>query len=238
MLDFKYIFSGLAMIFQPGLKRYVFIPLILSSLILAGFLWIAYFQFDIFMNWLLPADSWLHWLSWLLWPLFAITFLLIVFYGFTIIANLVAAPFNSRLAEAVAAKLDENYNTLNESSLMRDIGKSISAEVRKLMYYLVRAIPLLILMLFPLTSPVASVLWLLLTIWFLALEYLAYPMENQLLRFDEQKKQLRKKPLSSLSFGGGVMLLMFIPFINLAAMPAAVAGATIYWHQKIKEPLK
>ncbi len=220
------------MLLQPGLKRYVILPVILSAMILAGFFYMAYSWFETFMLWLLPPDSWLQWLSWLLWPIFAITFLLIVFYGFTILANLVGAPFNSRLAEIIAARLDENYSSVEGDSLMKDIGKSIGAEIRKLGYYLIRALPLLILMLIPGINAIASVLWLLLTIWFLALEYLAYPMENQQLLFDEQKKQLRKKPFSSLSFGGGVMLLMLIPVINLAAMPAAVAGATIYWHEK------
>lgn len=235
MFDFSYIFRGLGLIMQPGLKRYVIMPLLLSSLILAVFFWVAYTQFNDFMIWLLPEDSWLQWLSWLLWPVFAITFLFLVFYGFTVIANLIGAPFNSRLAEVIAARLDNNYETIRNDSLMKDIALTVGAELRKLAYYLVRAVPLLVLMLFPLTAPFASVLWLLLTAWFLTLEYLAYPLENRGLRFSDQKKALWKRPLSSLSFGGGVGLLMFIPLLNLAAMPAAVAGATLYWHEKMRE---
>lgn len=222
------------MIFKPGLKRYVILPLLISACLLSLFGWIAFEQFDVFMDRLLPQDSWWQWLSWLLWPVFALTFLVIVFYGFTIVANLVAAPFNSKLAEAVAARLDENIELPPSDPFFKDIAKSIGSEIRKLTYYLLRAIPLLLLVLFPLTSAVASVIWLLFSIWFLSLEYIAYPMENQKILFSDQRRALRKKPISSLSFGGGVTLMLLIPVINLAAMPAAVAGATIYWHDKLR----
>lgn len=234
MFDFSYILKGFGMIFKPGLKRYVLLPLIISTLLLSLFGWIAYDQFDVFMNRLLPEDSWLQWLSWLLWPIFALTFLIIVFYGFTIIANLIGAPFNSKLAEAVAARLDENIELPASDPFFKDAAKSIGSEIRKLFYYLVRAIPLLILMLFPLTSAFASVAWLLFSIWFLSLEYIAYPMENQKMLFADQRKTLWRRPVSALSFGSGVTLLLLIPVINLAAMPASVAGATIYWHEKLR----
>ena len=182
MFDFSYILKGFGMIFKPGLKRYVILPLLISACLLSLFGWIAYEQFDVFMNKLLPEDSWLQWLSWLLWPIFALTFLVIVFYGFTIIANLIAAPFNSKLAEAVAAKLDENIHLPEADPFFKDVAKSIYSEIRKLLYYLIRAIPLLLLMLFPLTSPVASIVWLVFSIWFLALEYIAYPLDTTRLK--------------------------------------------------------
>lgn len=234
MFDFTYILKGFGMIFKPGLKRYVLLPLLISTSLLSFFGWIAYERFDIFMNRLLPEDSWLQWISWLLWPIFALTFLFIVFYGFTIIANLIGAPFNSKLAEAVAAKLDDSIQLPESDPFFKDAAKSIGSEIRKLFYYLLRAIPLLLLMLFPLTSPFASIVWLLFSIWFMALEYVAYPLENQKMLFSEQRKTLRGKPVSALAFGSGVTLLLLIPIINLAAMPAAVAGATIYWHEKLR----
>ena len=234
MFDFKYVLQGLGMIFQPGLKRYVVLPLIISVLILAAFGWLAIDQFESTLNWLIPKDSWLEYISWILWPLFALTYLLLVFYGFTIVANLVGAPFNSKLAEAVVARLDDSIELPESEPFFADVSKSIGSEIRKMLYYLVRAIPLLILILVPGIGPFASILWLLFSIWFLALEYVAYPLENQKLLFKEQKSILRKKPISALSFGGGVTLLLLIPVVNLAAMPAAVAGASIYWYEKLR----
>jgi len=242
MFDFTYILKGFGMIFKPGLKRYVLFPLIVSALILSFFIWVAFTQFDGYLASMLPQMDWPDWLSWLkdflawfLWIVFTLVFAVMVFYGFTIIANLIAAPFNSKLAEAVAAKLDSNVQLPESDPLVKDVAKSIGSEIRKLLYYLIRAIPLLLLMLFPLTSAVASIIWLLFSIWFLSLEYIAYPLENQKMLFSEQRKTLRKKPISTLSFGGGVTVLLLIPIINLAVMPAAVAGATIYWHEKLRK---
>ncbi len=54
-------------------------------------------------------DAWLpDWLRWLdrqLWPLFGLLVLGAVFSGFSLVANLVAAPFNGRLAQAVETHL-------------------------------------------------------------------------------------------------------------------------------------
>ncbi len=235
MFDFVYIFRGLGMLMQPGLKRYLLVPTLISALILAALLWIATVQFEVFMTWALPGeDSWFYWIRWLLWPLFAVTFALLVFYSFTTLANLIAAPFNSRLSEIVAHRLQNETAALPELPLLKDIGRSIASELRKLSYYLLRAVPLLILMLFPLTSAIASLVWLLFTLWFLSIEYIAYPMENRQLLFADQKAEMRRRPLTAMSFGGGVFVLMLIPVLNLAVMPAAVVGATLLWHEKIR----
>ncbi|MBT8440325.1 MAG: sulfate transporter CysZ [Gammaproteobacteria bacterium] len=234
MFDFNYVLRGFSMIMKPGLKRYVIIPLLISVIVFSLAGWIGYIQFENFINSMLPEDSWMQWLSWILWPVFFLTFLFLIFYGYTIIANLIAAPFNSKLAEAVARKLDSDAAFPESEPLIKDVAKSIFSELRKLLYYLIRALPLLLLMLFPLTSAVASIVWLMFSAWFLALEYAAYPLENQKLLFKEQRQTLGKNKLSAMSFGAGVTLLLLIPVLNLAVMPAAVAGATIYWHEKLK----
>ena len=234
MFDFSYVLKGFGMMLKPGLKRYVIIPMLISILVLSLFVSVGYVQFDNFMSTMMPQDGWLMYLSWLLWPVFALVFVFIIFYGFTFIANLIGAPFNSKLSEAVAIKLDPNVDLPESDPFLKDVSKSIGSELRKILYYLLRAMPLLVLVWIPLTSPFASIAWLLFSAWFLTIEYTGYPLENQKLLFKEQRKLLRKKPISALSFGAGVSVLMFIPIINLAVMPAAVAGATIYWHEKLK----
>lgn len=234
MFDFSYVLKGFSMILKPGLKRYVIIPMLISILVLSLFVGVGYVQFDNFMTSVMPQDGWLMYLSWLLWPIFALVFLFIIFYGFTFIANLIGAPFNAKLAEAVAIKLDPNVSLPESDPFIKDISKSIGSELRKILYYLIRAIPLLILVWIPFTSPFASIVWLLFSAWFLTIEYTGYPLENQKLLFKQQRKLLVKKPISAISFGTGVSIMMLIPVINLAVMPAAVAGATIYWHEKLR----
>jgi CysZ protein len=60
-------------------------------------------------------------------------------------------------------------------------------------------------------------------------------MENHNIRFREVRRRARKRGGTGLAFGGSVMLAMAIPFVNLLAMPAAVAGATAMWVDLMKE---
>ena len=75
--------------------------------------------------------------------------MLVVFFSFTVLANLIAAPFNGLLAEKVEKSLggDIPSEDTEWKALVADIIPSILVELRKLSYFLLRAIPLLILFL-------------------------------------------------------------------------------------------
>ena len=88
---------------------------------------------------------------------------------------------------------------------------------------------MLLLFLIPGLQIIAPFLWLAFSAWFLSLEYMDYPMGNHGLDFRAQLGALKKNRLTALGFGGGLTLLMMIPVLNFAAMPAAVAGATAMW---------
>ena len=69
----------------------------------------------------------------------------------------------------------------------------------------------------------------------MALEYMAYPLENAGVLFSEQKKMVRSIRLGALSFGGVAALGLTIPVLNIIVAPAAVIGATIYFNEVKKE---
>ena len=48
-------------------------------------------------------------------------------------------------------------------------------------------------------------------------------------RAGKEKTAMKRIRLTALGFGGGVTLLMLVPFVNFVAMPVAVAGATALW---------
>ena len=153
-----------------------------------------------------------------------VPFLLAVF-----IAILIAAPFNGLLAEAVECHLTGKSLQGDWRQLLRDIVPSIMSELRKLLYFALRALPLLLLLLVPLVNVAASVLWILFSAWMMTVQYMDYPMANHQLFFKDQRARLRKRPLLAWSFGGLVMLCTLVPVINFIIMPAAVAGATAIW---------
>jgi CysZ protein len=75
-------------------------------------------------------------------------------------------------------------------------------------------------------------LWLIFGAWFLAIEYVDYPMANNQFNAKEQLTKLKAKRIRSLSFGAGTSLLMM--FLGPLAMPSATIGATRYWVNQLK----
>jgi CysZ protein len=233
-----YVREGLRLIRQPGLRRYVAMPLLISVVLFTTAILVGVHWIEVLLTWLLGwLPAWLDWLSYLLWPLFALTGVLLVFYTFSLLTNLIAAPFNGLLAEAVERHLDGR--TMADSggwqALLKDILPSLYSELRKLIYFALRALPLGLLFLIPPVNLAAPFLWALFSAWMLAIEYVDYPMANHLLHFAEQRKRLRGRRLLSWGFGGASLLMTMIPVVNFLAMPASVAGATAMWVREFKQ---
>ncbi len=229
LLGAGYLIQGLRLLLRPGLKRYLMIPLVINILVFSLVGWLGYSQFEAVLDHFLPSSSWLHYFRWILWPLFALTFLIIIFYTFTLIANLLAAPFNGLLAEKVELLLTGKTPPDSHASIAAAVIPALASELRKLLYFLLRALPLLLISFIPGVNIAAPFLWLAFSAWFLAIEYMDYPMGNHGYGFRKQLKELKQRRLTALGFGAGLIILMMIPVLNFAAMPAAVAGATALW---------
>jgi CysZ protein len=228
--------QGLALLNTPGLRRFVALPLLINILLFIGSIGVLADQFNGLVNgWLSYLPEWLGWLEWFFWVVFALTAMLLVFYTFSILANIVAAPFNSLLAEAVEKHLTGQPLPASGSFMqaLNEAPQAIFDELRKLGYMALLAIPLFILSLF--IAPIAPFLWMIFSAWMLTLEYSDYPMGNNNLRFPEQRRLLRQNKLLSLGFGGATLFATMIPLVNFLVMPAAVAGATKLWVSQIKE---
>jgi CysZ protein len=231
-----YLLQGMRLLREPGLRRYVAVPLLVSTLCFAGAIYGLAFWLDILLDGLLgKLPEWLDWLRYLLWPVFALAALLVVFYGFTILTNLVAAPFNGMLAEAVEQHLSgQPIATGGWRELLADTVPSLLSELRKLLYFALRAVPLGVLFLIPGINIAAPVLWALFSAWMLAIEYSDFPMANHRLLFTAQRRLLRSRRGLAYGFGGATLLLTLVPVLNFIAMPAAVAGATAMWVGEFK----
>ncbi len=231
---FRYVFSGFRLIIQPGVRVYVLIPLLINTLLFAtAIVYGSSMLSDFIDSW---TSGWLEWLRWILWPLFVIVALTVVFFCFSIVANLIAAPFNGFLAEAIESKLS-NTPLSNDSGMAAIPGemiKALKSESKKLLYFVIRAIPLLLLFIIPVAQIAAPFLWLLFGSWMLALEYIDYPMGNHGIIFPEQRKIMINNKRQTFGLGLGIMLLTFMPVINFIAMPVAVAGSTKMWVEKLK----
>ena len=236
---FGYALKGMQIITRAEIRRFVIVPLSINIALFSLAIVVLFTMFNQWMQSLLPDfPDWLSWLEdwimWILWPLFASMILFVVFYSFTFIANLIAAPFNSVLAEKVEFMIKgQPLEQTPAYPVMATIKKSLSSEIKKLFYLLKWSIAILILSFIPGINIIAPPLWIIFGAWMLALEYLDYPMGNHGFYFKDINKQAASKKSLSFGFGCGAFLLTSIPIINFLAMPAAVSGATaLYVNQE------
>lgn len=216
---------------DPAIRHFVLVPLLINIVLFAGAIWLLVNQFETWVAyWLSFLPDWLSFISWILWPLFAVLVLLVVYYGFTLVANLIAAPFNGFLSEKVEHILrGEKVVDEGWQGILALIPRTVGRELAKLAYFLPRFLFLLVLSFVPVINIVAPVLWFLFGAWMMAIQYCDYPMDNNRVSFAQMKALLKAQRLTSVGFGGLVQLGMMVPLLNLVLMPAAVVGATIYW---------
>ncbi|QIX96881.1 sulfate transporter CysZ [Cedecea sp. FDAARGOS_727] len=227
-----YFSQGWKLVREPGIKRFVVLPLLVNILLLGGAFWWLFTRLDIWIPAMMShVPDWLQWLNYLLWPLVTVSVLLVFGYFFSTIANLIAAPFSGLLAEQLEARLTgATPPDTGVVGIMKDLPRIMKREWQKLAWYLPRAVVLLLLYFIPgIGQTVAPVLWFLFSAWMLAIQYCDYPFDNHKVPFKQMRIALREKKVVNMQFGALVSLFTLIPVLNLFILPVAVCGATAMW---------
>ncbi len=237
----SFFLKGFRLILKPNIRRFTLIPFAINIILFVAVIAIGYGYTSEFIlsftdrleQWIAQLPSWLSWLAvvanalqWIIWPLFILSGLLFLFVFFSMIANLIAAPFNGYLAEAVELHLTGEVQDPGDNKPLKDGLIAIMHELRKIAYFMLRAIPLLILFLIPVINVAAPILWLIFSSWMLAVEYLDYPMSNHRIAFKQQLARHKRQRGLSFGFGALVAFANTVPVFNFIVMPSAVAGAT------------
>jgi CysZ protein len=231
----NYLLDGYSLIFKPGLRRFVIIPLIINILMfVALFFLLGHFMGE-FNHWVARyLPGWLHWLAVILWLVFFVSFFIMFIFTFVTLGNIVSAPFNSLLAEKVELYLTGILP--EQRSLMvniRDVPRIVGRQLGIIAYYLPRALVLLLLFLVPVVQPLAALAWFLFNAWIMTLTYMDYPTDNHRIPMGDVRARLWTKRWLTLGFGMSVLVASMIPLVNLFAIPAAVAGATKLWVKEL-----
>lgn len=225
VLALSCLWQGVKLLNHPQLRKYLLIPLAINVVLYTGAFILGYHSVSALIHQFIP--DWLAWLNWILWPLFFVSFLVVGFFTFTLVANLIAAPYYSQLsAKALQLILGQE-----QAILEQPWDKIFVGELRRIGYLLLRILPLMLLFLIPVVNLIAPVLWAVFAAWGFAMEYMAYPLENRGLAFTDQKQFLQQSRLGALCFGGAAGLALTLPLINLLVGQAAVIGATLYVHR-------
>jgi CysZ protein len=217
--------SGFGLILKSGVRRFVIVPLLVNIGLFSTAIYLVRQQMDSWLQNLLP--DWLSWLEWIIMPLFYITILLLVFYTFSLVANLIAAPFNSLLAARIEIYFTgQRPENINSEKLWKIALRSFRSEIHKLLYFIKWLIPLIILTFIPVVNVAAPFFWFVFAAWSFSLEYMDYPLANHGMLFKDIQQYNRNHRMRALGLGTGVFIMTSIPFVNFLAMPVAIAGAT------------
>lgn len=205
-----------------------------NIVILSGFIWLMLGLIDGWVDTLIATlPEWLSFMGWLLWPLILIAILGFVLYGFNAITALIAAPFNGLLAEKVELRLRNGQVSFPDESIGEMVKRSLQRELQKQWFFLKRVLLLLVISFIPVVNLISPLLWFLFSVWMLSIQYMDYPMDNHKIDFHAMQRRLKQNWWHTVSFGLTSYLLMFVPFINLIFMPAAVSGATWLWVNQV-----
>jgi CysZ protein len=224
-LALQCLLEGFSWLTHPSLRLFVLLPLAINCVLFSLAFVLGYHTLNNAISQLIP--DWLTWLEWLLWPLFFIGFLVMGFFSFTLLANLIAAPFYSQLASKTLSLVSGQTATKPELPWI----SVFLGELKRSGYLLLRTLPLLLLFLIPVVNLIAPLLWAVLAAWGMAMEFMAYPLEERGFSFDQQKQFIQQHRWQVLSFGGITGLGLTVPLLNLIITQAAVIGATLYVHR-------
>ncbi|WP_017445542.1 sulfate transporter CysZ [Gayadomonas joobiniege] len=228
------LFKGFSLISQKGIRRYVYVPILINFIMFASaFYWMVQ-KTDEVSAWvvgLLP--DWLSWLNLLVLPLAIISFFVMFIFFFTTLANFIAAPFHGLLASKVEAKLNPQLAVRGENNftLMQEIGRALGREWQKQMYFLPRMLGFLILLF--ILPVIGQILWFLFVAWMMAVQYCDFCFDNHAVSFKKMRETLNQQKGDCFGFGITTSLLSMLPFVNLIIMPVAVCGATVLWCEKL-----
>lgn len=226
-------FEGFRLVRQPGIRRYVLIPLAINIMVLSAVMFYGVGQYDALMaaitGWL---PDWLAFFASIIGFLAALIIFAVGIYLFTIIANIIASPFNAILAEKIEERLVPGL-VLESPGVLLIVGRAVAREFSKLLYLLPRLLGLLLLSVIPVANAVAPFAWILFGAWMMAVQYADYGADNNQLSFPKLRQRLGQAKLQSLSFGLIVYFILAIPVLNLFLIPVAVAGGTVLWVKQL-----
>ncbi len=233
-----YLLRGFRMINQPGIRRYVVIPVMVNTVLFLLLAYLAVSYFRDLTTWLVDlAGSWSTWiLGPLLWLLFVPLLALLMIHSFVALTGILGSPFYSLMAQRLEERGVGSPVFPDEGvvGILRDLSYTVRQEVYKLLYFTFWLIPFLLLYLIPglnLLAPFALTAY---AAWSLALECLDFAMSNHRIPFSRQRALLKQRRGFTLGFGATALVLSFVPLVNLVIIPAAVAGGVQVWLDDLK----
>jgi CysZ protein len=219
---------------HPPLFKFIIIPFLINVVLLsAAVYWGLNFFNSIVVNYIPQGEAW-YWLilTYFLWTVAVLLTMILVFFCFTVTGSIIASPFNDLLSEKTEELLTgvPNDEPFIFKIFLKDALRTIMDESKKIIIFILLMVILLFLNLLPGGTLLFSFLSVLLTIFFLVIEYTGYVFYRKHLSFKDQRRFISSRKFKMLGFGTGVMAVLTIPFLQFFCIPLGVVGATRLCH--------
>jgi CysZ protein len=237
---------------RPKLLIYLVVPLIINvllgillyvGLLLPGWRWLGdlALQLNGWLNtWEAGLPDWLYWLSGMAWAVgWVLRSLLVVLLlgaiGFVLaqFGTLLGAPWYGQLSEQIE-RLRLGQLELIEVGLVRDIGRALGFELKKLALLVGAGLLFLLLNLLPgLGTSLGALGGLMIATLLTGLDFLDSPLERRRLRFRRKLGLWLGNAPATVSFSLTCLVLLTVPLLNLVMVPVCVAGGTLFFCDRL-----
>lgn len=177
--------------------------------------------------WIGPARA----LFWLLGVLLFVVAAALAAAVAVMLASVAAAPFLdalARRAERIAAGRVLESDASGPGALLRDVGRSIGGEARRMLFFLAIGFSLFGAgLVIPGAHIVTGPAMVLITILFLPLEFAGYALDRRQVPFAARRRWIIERWPRMAGFGTGAFAVCFVPGVNLLMMPAMVVAGTL-----------
>ncbi|PJD92752.1 MAG: sulfate transporter CysZ [Legionella sp.] len=229
-----YLMRGITHLTTKGLKRYIILPIFFNVMLFVGlFYMIHHYVYAYSTQYIHQLPTWLSFLSHVFLGLLMMSFFLLFFSMFTIVFNLVAAPFQGLLAEKAQQVL--YHSTIPSLSWSEIAIRSVKRQMQFVGYFLLRFFGMCLLFFVPFIQPIYPLLWFLFNAWMLSVQYQDFAMDNNLVSFKDMNHQFKDKQMLLFGFGSFMNVASFIPIFNLFTMPAGVIGGVMMYCEEYKK---
>ena len=235
---FRSVFSSLSLVKQHRLYAYFIIPFFLNIIILSSIFYLSFHTLKPLIYDLITGSGFIFdALRTIITPLLIIIQVIITIFIYSIVGNIITAPFNDFLSRKIEIKIfGENFDEkFSFKTLITDILRVAGNLVKLLLLIIVAHLLIFLLNLIPvLGSILYAALSFLITAFFFGFQFYDFPLERRRYTFGKKLKTAFRFIRQVMGVGAGFFLLSMIPVINFLGLNMATIAATVMFSNYIK----
>jgi len=228
-------YQGLKFIFShKKLLTFVGLPIVINFFVYGLIIWL-FVRFATGSLTFLSMDIWYERL--LYYAVIGIGVVLLLFlmlFIFVALANILGSFFYEFLSRKTAKilKIEEKETSTKSAETVKLMWESFGGGIKRILIFIIAQLALLIISLLPLIGAIIiTVMNIMVTGWFLAMEFLDFEFDRREWSFDKKMKVWEKNKWSMLGFGLGVLTGSVVPIFNIIFLPGCVVAASLYYKE-------